>query len=50
VHVGNAFASAEYPSITGIPASELDLNYLSTIGLKGKSNAWREAWQSGNSA
>jgi HD-like signal output (HDOD) protein len=50
VHVGNAFASAEYPSITGIPASELDLNYLSTIGLKGKSNAWRETWQSGNSA
>jgi HD-like signal output (HDOD) protein/CheY-like chemotaxis protein len=50
LHAGNTLASAEYPSITGIPASEPDLNYLSTLGLKGHMNAWRQAWESRNFA
>jgi HD-like signal output (HDOD) protein len=48
VHVGNTLASVEFPSVTGIPASEPDLNYLSTLGLKGHLQTWRKAWQDRN--
>jgi HD-like signal output (HDOD) protein len=45
LHAGNTLASAEHPAVSGVPASEPDLNYLSSLGLKGHLNAWRQAWQ-----
>ncbi len=45
LHVGNTFASAAYPSVTGIIPDEPDLNYLSDLGLKGRMAVWRQAWQ-----
>jgi hypothetical protein len=45
LHVGNSFASAGYPSVTGIVPGEPDLNYLSDLGLKGRLPVWRQAWQ-----
>ena len=45
VHAGNVLASAKHPSLTGVPASEPDLNYLSALGLQNHWLAWREAWQ-----
>lgn len=50
LHVGNALVSAEFPSITGVPTGEPDMDYLKSIGLKGNLNAWRQAWQSRNFA
>jgi len=45
VHAGNVLAAAEKPAVSGVPASEADLNYLSAAGVKNQLNAWRQAWQ-----
>jgi len=50
LHAGNALASAKNPSILGVPASEPDLNYLTTLGLQGNLESWHQAWQTGESA
>ncbi len=48
VHISNAsLVSAEKPSITGAPPTEMDLGYLASIGLKNNLKAWRQAWQDG---
>ena len=43
LHVANALASAAHPSMIDVPASELDMQYLSTLGLNDHLNAWRQA-------
>jgi HD-like signal output (HDOD) protein/CheY-like chemotaxis protein len=45
LHAGNSLVSAEHPSVSNVPVNELDLNYLSALGLKGHLNAWSQAWK-----
>ncbi len=50
VHAGNAIVSAEHPSVIGLPPTEPDQNYLSTLGLNGNMKTWRQAWKDKNYA
>ena len=50
VHAGNAIVSAKHPSVTGIPPSEPDMNYLSELGLDSHLKAWANAWREKNYA
>jgi HD-like signal output (HDOD) protein len=50
VHVGNAIVSAEHPSVSDLPPTEPDQNYLSMLGLNGNMRAWRQAWKDKNYA
>ncbi|MCI0538658.1 MAG: response regulator [Verrucomicrobiales bacterium] len=43
-HVGNVLASAQWPAVDGLPASDLDMMYLAKIGLEDHVKAWRQAW------
>jgi HD-like signal output (HDOD) protein len=40
LHVGNALVSAQHPSAVGAPASKPNLNYLSSLSLKGNVAMW----------
>jgi len=44
VHIGNALASAEKPSVSNVMTGELDVKYLEQLGISGQQEAWRKAW------
>lgn len=45
LHVGNALAAREYPSVAGIPTLEPDHDYLISLGLEHRLSSWRRAWE-----
>jgi HD-like signal output (HDOD) protein len=46
LHIGNALASTEKPSVPGIVPSPLDLSYLGELGIKDHVDKWQKEWKS----
>ena len=45
LHMGNALASTEKPSVPGIVPSPLDLSYLGELGIKDHVDKWQKEWK-----